>query len=68
MVDGGGGGARRGGFEEGGEGACYWVDPTSPPPPPQPEPSTQIGMDFGVIRHTESFGEENERDRLLERA
>lgn len=44
------------------------LTPTSPPPPPQPEPSTQIEMDFEVIRHTESSGEENERDRLLERA
>lgn len=52
----------------GGRGVCYWVDPTSPPPPPQPEPSTQIEMDFEVIRHTETPGEENERDRLLERA
>lgn len=38
------------------------------PPPPRPKPSTQIEMDFGVIRHTESFSEEDERDRLVERA
>lgn len=55
-------------------GVCYWVDPTShphphpPPTPPWPAPSTQIEMDFGVIRLTEGFGEENERDRLLGRA
>lgn len=58
-----------GGKEEVG-GGCYWVDPTSPPPspPPRPEPSSKIEMDFGVIRRSESFGEERERDRLLERA
>lgn len=41
-----------------GEGGVIGLTPTSPPPPPRPEPSTQIEMDFGVIRHTESFGEE----------
>lgn len=51
-----------------GGGNVIGLTPTSPPPPPQPEPSTQIEMDFEVIRHTESFGEENERVRLLERA
>lgn len=45
------------------EGSVIGLTPTSPP---QPEPSTQIEMDFEVIRHTETLGEEN--DRLLERA
>lgn len=44
-------------------GECYWVDSPSThtahthtrTSPPQPEPSTQIEMDFEVIRHTETL-------------
>lgn len=50
--------------EGGGIESVIGLTPTSPPPPPRPEKSTQFEMDFGVVRHTESFGEENERDRL----
>lgn len=49
----------RGGEREWGGESC-WVDPPTPPPLPQAEPSTQIEMDFGVICHTESHGEEQD--------
>lgn len=56
---------RRGGW---GVKSVIGLTPHLKPPLPRPEPSTQIEMDFEVIRHTESFGGENRRDKPLVRA